>query len=416
MSLSLIPKYKALQNPNRYTIVTGGRGSGKSMQVAIYLLYLTYKQGQVILFTRYTMTSAAISIIQEFMRAVSKLGVASAFSVNAKDSIITNSYTGSKIIFRGIKTASGNQTANLKSITDLTCWVLDEAEELVNEKTFDDIDNSVRQLGVQNRVIMVMNPSHKEHWIYKRFFMSGQVESTTYIHTTYLDNTKNLDPDYLRKVERLKESNPRKYNHQFLGHWDSGEDIVFEDGFGIYEAEPESHKYKLYGADFGYVSDPTTIIQVIIEGQNLYLRELLWQTGLTNKAIAEHIKGLGIGRATIHFDSAEQKSIAELRSEGIMALPAEKGAGSVVFGIQKIQNYNVLIHKKSLNLQREFALYSYKKNLNGDYLRDSAGRRVPAGGYDHGIDAVRYALAGIFGGRPASPGGSSGNSRHKGKV
>ena len=107
---------------------------------------------------------------------------------------ITNLHTGSKILFRGIKTSSGLQTANLKSLQGLTTWVMDEAEELTDEETFDKIDMSVRQRGIDNRVILILNPTTKEHWIYKRFFEDNAVNEgtcttkndVTYVHTTYL--------------------------------------------------------------------------------------------------------------------------------------------------------------------------------------------------------------------------------------
>ena len=214
-SITLLPQYKVLKNENRYTIVTGGRGSAKSFHVSVFLLLLTYQKDEIILFTRYTMTSARKSIIPEFREKIDLMGVEDAFIV--KDTEIENRYTGSKILFSGIKTSSGNQTANLKSITGLTCWVLDEAEEMVNEDEFDRIDQSIRKAGKHNRVIIVMNPCEKQHFIYKRFFQSGNAEDTTYIHTTYLDNKKNLAEGFVRIAEREKVNNIEKYNRQYLG-------------------------------------------------------------------------------------------------------------------------------------------------------------------------------------------------------
>ena len=125
-------------------------------------------QGVRVLFTRYTMVSAHLSIIPEFLEKIGILGLETIFSINKSE--VVNTSTKSDILFRGIKTSSGNQTASLKSLQGINCWVLDEAEELIDENIFDTIDLSIREKKVQNRIILVLNPVTKEHWIYKRFF------------------------------------------------------------------------------------------------------------------------------------------------------------------------------------------------------------------------------------------------------
>ena len=145
-NVKLNPKYKSLySNDGRYNIITGGRNSGKSFGVTIFILHLTYEKGHKVLYTRYTMTSAEKSIIPEFLAKIELLGVQDHFEVTKKE--ITNKMTGSSIMFSGIQTSSGNQTANLKSISGITTWVLDEAEEMTDEDNFDTIDLSVRVKG-----------------------------------------------------------------------------------------------------------------------------------------------------------------------------------------------------------------------------------------------------------------------------
>ena len=152
-------KYQSLRQnlKSRYYVITGGRASGKSYAICLNLLLLTYEKGHTILFTRYTMTSARISIIPEFTSKVDMLELNDDFHIT--DTEIVNKVTGSKILFRGIKASSGLQTANLKSIEGVTTWVLDEAEELHDQEVFDVIDESVRTLSNQNRVILIMNPT-----------------------------------------------------------------------------------------------------------------------------------------------------------------------------------------------------------------------------------------------------------------
>ena len=134
MQLSLSNKYKVFDSSkSRYFIVTGGRGSGKSFAINTLLLMLTFEAGHNILFTRYTLRAASISIIPEFIEKLDLLDVSHNFKIT-RDEII-NKHNGSKIIFRGIKTSSGDQTANLKSLTGITTWVMDEAEELNDENS-----------------------------------------------------------------------------------------------------------------------------------------------------------------------------------------------------------------------------------------------------------------------------------------
>jgi phage terminase large subunit len=217
--IQLLDIYKPLfVNPpkNRYFLVTGGRGSGKSWTLSLFLLNLTYEEGHVILFTRWTLVSAFISIIPEFISKIELMQKESDFEVTQSE--IVNKHTGSKILFRGIKTSQGTATASLKSIAGVTTFVLDEAEELVNEDIFDRIDLSVRALEMPNRVILIMNPSFKSHWIYKRF-VAKKRDDTTYVHTTFLENRKNLSQSFIDQAKRTKAENLHRYEHLFLGKW-----------------------------------------------------------------------------------------------------------------------------------------------------------------------------------------------------
>ena len=226
--MAILTNYKPLfkyPNPTRYFLVSGGRGSGKSYSVTYSLLRLTYREGHIILFTRWTLVSAHISIIPEFIEKIESLGLDQDFEITQTE--ITNKKTGSKILFRGIKTSQGTATANLKSISGVTTWVLDEAEELVDEDVFDRIDLSIRAVNLPNKVILVMNPSFKSHWIYKRF-VANKREDTTYIHTTFLENRKYLSQSFIDQAKRTKAENIHRYEHLFLGKWlDDAEGLLW---------------------------------------------------------------------------------------------------------------------------------------------------------------------------------------------
>jgi phage terminase large subunit len=209
-SIKLLDKYKPLffeQPQTRYFLITGGRGSGKSWTLSLFLLNLTYEEGHVILFTRWTLTSAFISIIPEFIDKIELMNKEGDFEITQSE--IINKVTGSKILFRGIKTSQGTATANLKSIAGVTTFILDESEELNDEDVFDRIDLSIRAANKPNRVILVMNPSYKSHWIYSRF-VKQKIGNCTYIHTTYQDNERNLSQSFIDQAQRVKAENFHK--------------------------------------------------------------------------------------------------------------------------------------------------------------------------------------------------------------
>lgn len=219
-------KYKPLYtSTDPLIIVTGGRGSGKSHAVSECDCRTTLQKGNKTLYTRYTLSSAHISIIPEYRQKLEILGIENYCEIT-KDSIINN-LTGSSVLFKGIKTSSGNQTANLKSVKDPNRWILDEAEEMPSYELFQKIKRSIRKKGVFNQTVLVLNPCHYSHWIPQTFFepnkipngFNGSVDGITYIHTTYLDNLTNLDDSFLSDAEKTKERNLIEYEHVFLGHW-----------------------------------------------------------------------------------------------------------------------------------------------------------------------------------------------------
>ena len=381
-------KYKEiLAKDSRYYIVSGGRGSGKSFSVNALLVLLTYEAGHTILFTRYTLSSAYISIIPEFIEKLEMLGLLGDFHITKDE--IKNKRSGSKIIFRGIKTSSGDQTANLKSLTGITTWVVDEAEELTDEQKFDTIDLSVRQQGKQNRVILILNPTTKEHFIYGRFFedrgvnegVNKTVENTTYIHTTYLDNKDNLSQSYLDQIEQMKLRRPEKYKQKILGAWlNKAEGVIF-DNWTI--GEFKHIGTSVWGQDYGFAADPSTLVEVNIDSTNkrIYLKECFYLQRLTTSQISElNIKhargGLIIG------DSAEPRLLSEIKAKGCNVRPSIKGQGSITYGISLLQDYDIIVSPDSTNLIKELNNYRWLEKKSN----------TPIDNWNHLIDAVRYAV------------------------
>lgn len=237
MPLILNDKYEPLWTEDyRYAIISGGRGSGKSFGGQVFARDLTYEAGHKIISTRYTMTSAKHSVIPEFNGKLtlspSPFGAATmAEDFTLTDNTYTNNRSQSELRFTGIKTSSGIQTANLKSIEGMTTWLMEEAEELVDDGTeteactFDKIDDSIRTKGARLRTILTWNPSDEESFVYQRFFkergvditFNGVKDDVLYIYTTYHDNLDNLNDSFIKKAERVRDANPDRYKHIYLG-------------------------------------------------------------------------------------------------------------------------------------------------------------------------------------------------------
>jgi phage terminase large subunit len=390
--IKLNNKWNALGSNSRYFVITGGRGSSKSYSLNSFLLLLTYEVGHVILFTRYTLTSAHVSIIPEFLDKIETANLQSDFYIT-KDEIV-NIKTGSKILFKGIKTSSGTQTANLKSLAGVTTWVLDEAEELNDEDTFDKIDFSIRAKDIQNRVILILNPATKEHFIYNRFFESKGVEEgsnitnkdTTYIHTTYLDNKENLSESFLSQIELMKQNNPNKFKHVILGGWlDKAEGVVF-DNWRFGEFNPDNLQI-IFGQDYGFSIDPTTLVEVAVDvaKRKLYVKECFYKTKLNTFEIAELNKSYAV-RKLIIGDSAEGRLIDELKKLGCNIEPCEKGAGSISAGVSLMLDFEIIVEHNSFNIAKELNNYTYLDKGSKLFIDD----------YNHIIDPIRYVLSKIL--------------------
>lgn len=385
--VKVLEKFKPLYTfDGRYIIITGGRGSAKSFSVSVFILILIFKQyNEVVMFTRKTMTSAHKSIIPEFIEKIELLGLEEYFLVTKTE--IKCLVTGSSIIFAGLQSSSGDNTANLKSLAGVTTWILEEGEELTDEDTFDRIDLSIRKMGVQNRVILIMNPATKEHFVYKRYFESAGIEagsntsteSTLYIHTTYLDNIKNLSQSFIDRANHMKETNPEKYNHIMLGGWLNRAEGVIFDNYSIGEIKRTGSV--IFAQDFGFSIDPTTLIEVYInkDKKEIYAKEHLYKTNLTTSEIFQYNSSIA-GNNLIVADSAEPRLIQELKDLGNNIEGADKIA--INDGIALIRDFKIIVDPESINLIKELNNYSWSDK----------GKLRPVDKFNHLLDALRYAV------------------------
>jgi phage terminase large subunit len=391
-------KYEPLYNESsRIYIITGDRGSSKSFTVADYLCRKSFSKKQVIYFTRYTMESAQDSVIPEFSEKIERLNALSFFSQNKTD--ISNKYSGSLIKFRGVKPSKGSQTAKLKALTGATVWVIDEAEEFTDEESFDKLNKSLRgknEDGTDKKfiIIFILNPTYRQHFIYERFFKSkgidenwnGIKDNVCYIHVTWEDNRNNLDEDFIREAEDLRDTNLGKYKKVYCTGWlDPDAGLVFKYGqdWVYYYNEPENWDSEYYGMDLGYVH-PTACIRIRTDDKNkiAYCKQLVHQPGLLNNPLSVLLKPQ-VGENWIVTDSEDPKTIVSLRTEyGINTISAVKGQDSVRAGLRRMKGWKIKLWFEDKETIKDFFNYRYidGKGLIEEPLKEN----------DDSCDAIRY--------------------------
>ncbi|MEO5966825.1 MAG: phage terminase large subunit, partial [Ferruginibacter sp.] len=262
----------------------------------------------------------------------------------------------------------------------------------VDETQFDKINLSIRQKGKQNRVILILNPATKEHWIYKRFFedrgvndgFNGIKDDVTYIHTTYLDNINNLDYSFISEVERMQVTNPNKYKHQILGGWlNKAEGVIFTNWkIGQFIEVGKS----VYGQDYGFSIDPTTLDKCSIDKVNkiIYVKECFHKSGLnTTEIYNENIRYCG--KDLIIADSAEPRLISELKARGLNVKGIKKPL--IIDRIALLQDWQIIVDPESINIIKE---------LN-NYIWHDRKSQTPIDDYNHHLDPIGYVIWDLIG-------------------
>jgi len=402
-------KYKPLYtSEKRYFVLTGGRGSGKTFVVMDFIVRLLEEVGQGILYTRYTMTSVEKTIIPLFTSYIAMVSDLRKYKITKQG--IINLETKAFVMFSGIKTSSGDQTGKLKSLPNITTWVIEEGEDYNDINSFTDIDDSIRSTGIQNRVIWIQNPTTKEHMIFDKFFKNnytyepvkeagryksnatGKMEYFKYqkcnhpdvehIHTTYLDNKENLNKGKVKQWESVKSSNPNKYQHKYIGAWlDRAEGVIFTNWT---EGNFDTSLPYGYGQDYGFSIDPTTLIKMAIDtkrkkcywSEQYYDEKSLGTDDIfeINKSRIDKPKDLIVG------DSQEKRLISDLKKKGLNIIECEKGPGSVKAGILSMLDYEHVVTPESHNIKRELNNYVWNDKKAG----------IPIDDYNHAMDGGRY--------------------------
>lgn len=383
---------------NFYRAVKGSRGSKKSKTTALNIInrMMKYEWANTLVVRRFSNTLKQ-SCFTDLKWAVNKLKVKHLFKFNESMPEITYLPTGQKILFRGL-----DDPLKITSITvdvGILCWAwFEEAYEIEDQHKFETVVESIRGSHESpdffKQITVTFNPWSENHWLKSYFFdEKTQAYDTFAITTTYKVNEWLDDQDRAR-YESLYTKNPRRARIVCDGEWGVAEGLVYENfevrEFDIDEIRSRQTIQSAFGLDFGYTNDPTAFSCSLIDMNNLliYVFDEHYEKGMSNKKIANMITKKGYTKEMIIADSAEPKSIDDIKGEGIPRIRgANKGPDSINNGIVFIQDFKIIIHPRCTNFVKEINNYIYDTDKK-------TGKKLnkPIDDFNHLMDAFRYSL------------------------
>lgn len=345
-----------------------------------------FQKKQTLLIVRQTFSSIRDSVFAEIIAALSRMSLLPYVKIS-KATLGIQFPNGSRIIFKG-----ADDENKLLSISGIDLVWVEEASEITKD-LFNQLELRLRGGSDKKIFYLSFNPISAMHWLKEEFFDNPKDDSLV-CHTTYLDN-RFLDDEYIANLLDMKERNPQKYEVYALGKWGTTGKKVYENWsvlhFDYHTLIQENHKAKaIFGMDFGYVTDATTLVCSLLDLENrkLYIFDEMYEHGLLNNQIAEQVKAKGYAKELITADSAEQKSIAELKGYGLSRIkPARKGPDSIMNGIQFLQQFEIIVHPSCIHTIDELENYAFRKDrATGKYINK------PEDNNNHILDALRYSL------------------------
>lgn len=378
INLKVANIYKPLwKNAKRRNYIYGGRGSGKSHDVAEYCLFRAYQSKIKVLCTRELQNSIADSVYSLLKNKITDMHLDFFFTVY-KDRIVGNN--GSEFIFKGIH----NNVSEIKSMENISIAWLEESQSLSRE-SIDVIVPTIRAPG--SILIFTFNPYKDNDPIYME--MKNATEDDLVIKANYSDNP--WFPEELRlEMERDKKNDYQKYLWVWEGECLGLSDAqIFRGKYVVENFETPKNADFHFGADWGFANDPTTLVRSFIVGNDLYIDMCAGKVGCDledTPSLFNEVQGSSI--YPIYADSARPETISFMRSKHYNVIAAEKWNGSVEDGIQYLRSFSCIhIHERCKAVAEEFDLYQYKVDRQtGEVLR------IPVDKFNHYIDAIRYSL------------------------
>ncbi len=365
----------------------GGGSSGKShgvVQKVVLKALQPWPVPRKILWLRKVQATVQESLFEDVKSCLVDFRIWDLCHWNKTDNKVTLP-NGAIFLFKGL-----DNPEKIKSIKGISDVVMEEATEFqLNDYT--QLTLRLRERKHHERQIYLMfNPVSKTNWVYKYFFEQPQGDDVLIRQSSYKDN-KFLDERVRQNLEDLARRNPAYYKIYALGEFATLDKLVFPKyEKRLLNADELRHLPSYFGLDFGYINDPSAFIHVKVDIANktLYIMQEYVKRGLTNYDLAKVITALGYAKERITADSAEKKSVAEIKIGGIERIkPSMKGPDSIMTGVQFLMQFNIVIDERCHKTIEEFDNYTWQKDKStGEYINK------PVDTYNHCIDALRYAV------------------------
>lgn len=384
-------------NSNKYLfhVLKGGRASAKSTHIAIWLVLALMKYPVTCLCIRKVGNTLAESVFEQLKEAIEILNVGHVWKIQKSPLQLIYIPRGNKFIFRGADDPAKIKSIKMSKFPIAFVW-FEELAEFKTEEEVSTIVNSVLRAelptGLSYKVIYSYNPpKRKQSWVNKKFETQFIPDNTYIHHSTYLDNP-HISKAFIEEANETKKNNEFKYRWEYLGEpIGSGvvpfSNLVFRT---ITDEEIASFDNIRQGNDFGYATDPMAFVRLHYDKKKriIYFIDEIYGVKMSIRELAQQIKAKKYDDFPITCDSAEPRSIAELREHGIKALKAKKGPGSIEFGENWLDDLEAIVIdvKRTPNVAREYENIDYQTDKDGN-IRPKLEDKD-----NHSIDSTRYAL------------------------
>jgi phage terminase large subunit len=362
--------YQALNSDKRLRIFQGGTRSGKTYSLMQYVLYLmtVSKTPLTISIVRKTLPAIKRSVLRDFLHISRQLGIYWNGTHNRSDNtFLYNGHT--------LEMFSTDDAQKIRGSSRDILWINEG-----NELFFEDFNQLA--MRTRNYILIDFNPSDPIHFLYD---LADRNDADLFI-STYKDN-KFLPKELVDEIERIRDRDP-----DYWRVYGEGQRAIFSNRqiFTTWQYIPKSEfpefSETALGIDFGYSNDPCVVVEVGKVGDKLYVHEWLYRKGMTNRDLAEFLKQNNLNQKLAYCDSAEPKSIEELRQMDVLAKPTIKGQGSINAGISLLKEFDIFISNESQNIKKEQMTYFWEE------LKDGTIINKPISKNDHTMDALRYCV------------------------